>query len=189
MRPDESHDSHPKAKHSSTLRHVIWRGISIIAPPLVTLLLLIWLLNAIEQYVLLPLETGIRNVVVATTADIVDRAPAGSKPIEAANPAKGFTFKGITYVQPPLGRRYLPVYVVESVNDNIDRLPRGMQRPMSAHDFYAAYVRLHYMPRSFTIPLLLLVVLSSLFSSGDSSRPESGGLSSTLSRARSPSCL
>jgi uncharacterized membrane protein len=152
-----------KIKQKSTLRHVIWRGISIIAPPLVTLLLLIWLLNAVEEYVLLPLETGIRQALVYATADIREEAPPGSKLIDASNPEKGFTFEGFTYVQPPLGRRFLPDYIVKHVNANLDRLPRDMQRPMSANDFCAAYVKLRYMPRSFTIPLLLLALLSGLF--------------------------
>lgn len=162
MQPTQS-ESQPTTKQSSTLRHVIWRGISIIAPPLVTLLLLIWLLSTIEQYVLLPLESGIRQVMVYMTADILREAPPGSKLIDPANPEAGFIYEGLTYVQPPLGRDYLSNHIVKNVNASLHRLPRDMQRPMSANDYCAAYIKLNFMPRSFTIPLLLLALLSGLF--------------------------
>jgi uncharacterized membrane protein len=155
---------HPtRTSNSSTLRHAIWRGISIIAPPLVTLLLLIWFLNTMESYVLRPLETAIRQGLVTVIADTREEAPPGSKPLDPQNPDKGFTYQGFTYVLPPLGRYYVPDYIISYVNANLDRLPKDMQRPLSANDYRSAYVKLRYMPRSFIIPLLLLIVLSSLF--------------------------
>lgn len=156
-------ESNLRRSNGSTLRHFIWRGISIIAPPLVTLLLLIWLLNAVENYVLRPLESGIRMTLVAIVADTRLEAPPGSRLIDAEKPEKGFNYEGWTYVLPPIGNHYLPDHIISYVNANLDQLPRDMQRPLSANDFCAAYVKLRYMPRSFTIPLLLLIVLSSLF--------------------------
>jgi len=165
MTTDNNHSpvNPPQPRKFSPLRHVIWRGISIIAPPLITLLLLIWLLNAVEQYVLKPLESAIRFSLVAITADIVDERPAGSALIDPEHPSKGFTYEGFQYVQPPIGRRYMPSHIISHVNANLDQLPSDMQRPLSTWDFYNAYVKLRYMPRSFTIPLLLLLVLSILF--------------------------
>lgn len=165
MSTDNNHISaNPlQPKKFSPLRHVIWRGISIIAPPLVTLLLLIWLLNAVEQYVLQPLESAIRYSLVAVTADVMDEAPAGSAPIDSEQPNKGFTYEGFQYVHPPIGRRYMPSHIISFVNANLDQLPSDMQRPLSTWDFYNAYVKLRYMPRTFMIPLLLLLVLSILF--------------------------
>lgn len=49
------------------------------------------------------------------------------------------------------------------VDVNIDSLPREMQDPKTANAYYHAYVKLQYMPRWFTIPLLLLVLFSVLF--------------------------
>lgn len=147
----------------TTLRQFIWRGISLIAPPLVTLLVLIWLFNAIEQYVLTPLETAVRFALVEVTSDMLDEAPPGSKPKDANNPDAGFTFEGFTYVRPPIGRRYIPDHIINYVDANQEYLPKAMQRPLSAYDYYSGYVKLRYMPRAFTIPLLLLLVLGGLF--------------------------
>ena len=150
-------------KPSSPLRRAIWRGSSIIAPPLVTLLLLIWIASAIEQYVLLPLESAGRAVLVMTTADIRDEPPLGAVLTVEGDPSKGFVYEGVTYVPPPIGRRFLPTGIIGHVEANLDRLPASMQNPLSAINYYNAYVKLKYMPRWFTIPLLLLVLLSVLF--------------------------
>ena len=152
----------PKPKGSS-LRRAIWRGSSIIAPPLVTLLLLIWIASAIEQYVLNPLETTARTALVWLSADIHEAPPPGARLLVDDAPERGFVHEGLTYVQPPIGRRFLPDYIIGRVDANLDRLPRDMQNPLSATNYYEAYVKLRYMPRWFTIPLLLLVLLSVLY--------------------------
>jgi uncharacterized membrane protein len=146
-----------------TLRKALWRGSSIIAPPLVTLLLLIWLANAIEQYVLLPLETAGRTVLVLFTNEIKSEPPAGSTLLDENDPSQGFIFEGVTFVHAPIGRKYLPDYIVKRVDANIDQLPREMQSPLSASNYYHAYVKMRFMPRWFTIPLLLLALLSVLY--------------------------
>ncbi|MBX3420221.1 MAG: DUF502 domain-containing protein [Pirellulaceae bacterium] len=163
MTKSAEHDSPVKGRTHTTLRHAMWRGIGIIAPPLVTLLLLIWLLNAVEQYVLQPLESGIRQVLVAVTADVIEKPPPGSKLVDDSHPEKGFSFEGFDYVLAPIGRSYLPEYIVKRVNVNLDRLPKDMQRPLSANDYCASYVKLEYMPRWFTIPSLLLVLICGLY--------------------------
>ncbi|MCA9127513.1 MAG: DUF502 domain-containing protein [Planctomycetales bacterium] len=147
----------------SSLQRALWRGGSIIAPPLVTLLLLIWIASAVEDYVLLPLETAGRTLIVWTAADILSGPPASAQFVEATDPSKGFSYEGLNYVQAPMGDKYLPTYVMQWVNHHLDRLPSRMQNPLSATNYYHAYIKLRYMPRWFTIPLLLLVLLSVLF--------------------------
>jgi uncharacterized membrane protein len=160
---DQTEFNEKPQSRASTLRKALWRGSSIIAPPLVTLLLLIWLANAIEQYVLLPLEAGSRTALVWATADIHQDVPPGASLIDENDPKQGFVFEGITYVHPPIGRAYLPDYIVKRVDAKVDLLPADMQSPLSASNYYHAYVKLRYMPRWFTIPLLLLVLLSVLY--------------------------
>jgi uncharacterized membrane protein len=153
----------PSKRSPATLRQFIWRGIGLIAPPLVTLLVLIWLFNAIEQYVLTPLEGAVRYAVVTLVSDVFEEAPPGSKPLNEDRPEDGFTFEGFTYVRPSIGRRFMPNHVIAYVDANQEFLPKEMQRPLSTYDYYVDYVKLRYMPRSFTIPLLLVVVLGGLF--------------------------
>ncbi len=147
----------------SSLRRAIWRGCGIIAPPLVTLLLLIWLANAVEQYVLTPLETAGRTVIVWSMSDILDGPPPGAQAIGDQPIEQGFDYEGTRYIHPPIGRRYLPDHIVGKVDANIDRVPTKLSNPLSAIDYYHAFVKIQYMPRWWTIPLLLLVFLSSLY--------------------------
>jgi uncharacterized membrane protein len=83
--------------------------------------------------------------------------------IDTDDPTRGFVYQGVTFVQTPIGRRYLPDYIVKRVDANIDRLPAEMQTPLSASNYYHAYVKMRFMPRWFTVPLLLLVLLSVLY--------------------------
>lgn len=152
-----------KKKHHSSLRRAIWRGTGIIAPPLVTLLLLIWIASAVEQYVLLPLESAGRWGLVFFTADTYPTAPIGAELVDESDESRGFVYEGLTYVPAKLGGRFLPEYVMGWVEARLDQLPREMRNPLSASDYYEAYFRLRYMSRWLTIPLLLLVLLSVLF--------------------------
>ncbi|MEO8268914.1 MAG: DUF502 domain-containing protein [Aureliella sp.] len=161
---DIQHDSPPvKMKSSSPLRRAIWRGSSIIAPPLVTLLLLIWIASAVEQYVLFPLETAGRTLLVWTTADIKSEPPPAAELNNKDDEGQGFTYEGLSYVRAPLGGKFLPEHVVGWVDAHLDLLPRDMQNPLSATNYYQAYVRLRYMSRWLTVPLLLLILLSVLY--------------------------
>lgn len=164
----EDTDAEPTTKaprpQRSGWQRAIWRGGSIIAPPLVTLLLLIWIASAVEQYVLLPLESAGRTILVWSTSDTMAGPPVGIELVEGGdkNP-DSFAFGGLTYVEAPMGGRFLPEYVVKWVNHRLDLLPQNMQTPLSATNYYHAYIKLRYMPRQFTIPLLLLVLLCVLY--------------------------
>lgn len=151
------------ASERSSLRRAIWRGCSIIAPPLVTLLLIIWLANAIEVYVLKPLETVGRTAIVWSIADVHKEPPVGAEAVDGLPLSVTFDHEGTRYIQPPIGRGYLPDYIVGKVDANRDTLPADLREPLSAYDYYHAFVRHQYMPRWFIIPLLLLVFLSVLF--------------------------
>lgn len=159
----ETNKTKSDANQTSSLRRAIWRGCSIIAPPLVTLLLLIWLAKGVEDYVLKPLEAAGRSVIVLITADVYDAPPKGAVKVAEKPLEETFVFEGTRFVLPPIGRGYLPDYIVGKVTANLDILPREMQEPLSASDYYHAFVKIQYMPRWFTIPLLLLVFLSVLF--------------------------
>jgi uncharacterized membrane protein len=147
----------------SPLRRAILRGCAIIAPPLITLLLLIWIATAVEDYVLRPLEIAGRTLLVWAAQDILEAPPEGSEFVSADNPALGFKYAGKNYVQPPSNRRFIPESVLVYVNNNIDYLPSDMQEPKTSIAYYHAYVRMVFMPRWITFPLLLLVLFSTLF--------------------------
>ena len=100
---------------------------------------------------------------VWVTADIKTIPPASAELIDPKDPSKGFDYEGLTYMAAPLGGKFLPEYVVGWVNARLDLLPYEMRNPLSATDYYESYIRLRYMSRWLTIPLLLLILLSVLY--------------------------
>ena len=47
-----------------TFRRAVFRGLAVVLPPLLTVVLLIWAWNIIEANLLRPIENGIRNALV-----------------------------------------------------------------------------------------------------------------------------
>jgi uncharacterized membrane protein len=150
-------------RSASTLRRAIWRGSGIIAPPLVTLVLLIWAASAVETYVLKPVEGMVRAGFAWATSEIRANIPPGSTPLDPANPRAGFVHEGETYVLAPAGGRYLPQRIITRVDSRLDDLPRDLPPPRTARAYYEAYITLRYLPRWLTIPVVLIALLSALY--------------------------
>ncbi|MFO1063138.1 MAG: DUF502 domain-containing protein [Pirellulales bacterium] len=161
--PERPAKARSAGSQTSPLRRAIWRGSAIIAPPLVTLVLLIWVGSAIDSYVLIPLESTVRSSLVWAINDIRDVPPAGAVPIDANDPEVGFEIKGVKYVRAPAGERYIPEYIRATVDSRLDRLPTDLATPRTARNYYEAYVTLTLLPRSLTIPVFLLVLLTALY--------------------------
>ena len=162
----------PKQPAKSGGRHALLRGLGVVLPPLLTIVVLIWAWNAIENYVLRPVESGIRSALVWGVADIRDTPPKGAIRTESPDHElngtqkrlpRGFTYKKISYVSDPTGRRYLPGYVVQQVDEQVDAFgPSGIP-PGTAAAYWDRYVQLHYMPRMIVVPVFLIVFLALLY--------------------------
>jgi len=149
-------------------RRAVLRGLGVVLPPLLTIVVLIWAWNAIENYVLAPVESGIRQTLVWSLADIRDGIPEGAVRedlaiAEAAGRARGFTYKGLYYVVDPTGRRYLPGHVVQEVDDEIGSFGPAAIAPNTATAYWDRYVQIRYMPRSIVVPVFLIVFISLLY--------------------------
>src|SRR6056297_1962446 len=157
-----------------TFRRAILRGLGVVLPPLLTIVVLIWAWNAIENYVLKPVESGIRHAIVWAISDTLSEAPAGS---QASTPSgrrlDGFFYKGTDYVPGPNGRRFIPNYVKKEVDDNADYFGPYTPAPASASAYWHRYVELTYMPRTIVVPVFLILFLTALFFLG---RIFTGGL-------------
>lgn len=151
-------------------RRAIVRGLGVVMPPLLTIVVLIWAWNAIENYVLVPVETGIRRfVLIPAVSDTFEKPPVGATLNDAPESLtgkklpRGFTHKGLSYIPDPTGRRYLPGYVVQRVDDEIDAFGPSAVPPNSAAAYWDRYVQLQYMPRSVVVPVFLIVFFALLY--------------------------
>lgn len=158
------------APHKGGARRAIVRGLGVVLPPLLTIVVLIWAWNAIENYVLLPVETGIRRfVLIPAVSETYDRPPEGAIINDAPEGSlskpnqRGFTYKGLSYVPDPTGRRYLPGYVVQRVDSEIDAFGPYSVPPNSATAYWDRFVQLQYMPRSVVVPVFLIVFFVLLY--------------------------
>jgi uncharacterized membrane protein len=141
----------------------ILRGLGVVLPPLLTVVVLIWAWNAISNYVLRPMETGVRHSVVWAISDIRKEVPQGATTNAGSRLLDGFKFEGEAYVPDPTKRRFLPAYVVRYVDENLDRVGPYESAPATANAYWHRYVELRYLPRSFIVPLFLLVFLTVLY--------------------------
>lgn len=150
-------------RHSGSARGAILRGLGVVLPPLLTIVVLIWAWNLISNYVLNPMENGVRTAVVWAISDIKPGVPNDASLLDPQNPSAGFESKNVRYVPDPTGRRYLPEYVVNYVDGNVDNWGPYETAPASAMAYWHRYVQAVYLPRSFIIPLFLLVFLTVLY--------------------------
>src|SRR5688500_7803030 len=56
-------------------RRAVFRGMDILMPPLLTVVILVWVWTTIEQNVLGPVQNGVRNVIAWAISDIHEQLP------------------------------------------------------------------------------------------------------------------
>ena len=152
---------------SGGFRSAVLRGLGVALPPLLTIVVLIWAWNTIESYVLRPMESVVRSSVVwymESNNGTVSDPPPNAFTEEGAKRADGFTYDGYAYVLDPVtAQRFLPKYVVDKVDENIDYFGPDAVRPASANAYWHRYVQLVWMPRSLVLPIFLIVFLTLLY--------------------------
>ena len=150
---------------TATFRNFIFRGLGVVLPPLLTIVVLIWAWNTIESYVLRPTEWVVRSAWVFCeehTGGTLEKPPSGSIALSDG----AFTYNGHRYVPDPSGRRYLPAYVVTTVNENADYFDAEAPPLTSANAYWHRYVQFYWMPRQIVVPVFLIVFLTVLYFMG-----------------------
>jgi uncharacterized membrane protein len=146
-----------------TFRRAVLRGLGVVLPPLLTVVLLIWGWNIIEANILRPIETGLRQGLVLGLNHTKRSLPEGGQLLDPTVPGAGFTYGGKTYVPDPTGRHFLPDYVVSYVDSELDRLGAYDESPGTASAYSHRYVELKFLPRVLTVPLFLVVFVAVLY--------------------------
>lgn len=147
-----------------SFRHATLRGLGVVLPPLLTIVVLIWAWNTIESYVLRPIETGIRGAIVWSIEDTYSEVPPAAMPLSIGQPRlDGFTYQGTDYVPVQNNRRFIPNYVKKLVDEKTDYFGPYTPAPVSANAYWYRYVQLVYMPRSIVVPVFLIVFTTVLY--------------------------
>jgi len=174
-------------------RRAVLRGLGVVMPPLLTIVLFIWAWTTIDSYVLQPIENAVAEVmvfagmqshvkdgipadVVAENIRVVDkhnqRVPTAEvlhqvrsvQGIVTSAPLHGWRVVSFTYE----GTTYVPVagnrWVPNYVYDTVAKSPGSLVLPSAtARDVYEQYIRVRYLPRWRVIPVFLVMFIGLLY--------------------------
>ena len=132
-------------------RGAMLRGLAVLTPPLLTVLIIVWAINTTKSYLLAPVTDWARETLVWSLADVREDLP----PPQLGN--KTTAVDGRLYRQLE-NETYIPDSVYERV-----RRQTEPPLPTTAEGFYRRYVDLTYLRPHFAIPLFLAVFVLFLY--------------------------
>src|SRR5437588_686010 len=145
----------PAAKPASMfepVRRAIFRGLAVILPPLLTIVVFIWAGGLINTYILVPCEEVVGSAIVWSIRDVKSGIPDGATVVRAVpgGPVTSFEFNGREYVQAVRGGKWIPRTVHDTVESN---LRREDQLPQTADAYFDHYVHMRYLRPTQTVPI------------------------------------
>ena len=142
------------------------RGLGILLPPLLTIMLFAWAWNTIERAILLPVESLSETALAYAIEDIrsesmIELETTGLENVherfKSAPNGKLYTsLDGTLLIE--LNNQWLPLDVFELVSAN-----PGSANLSTAHDYYKRYVQLRYLKRRLVIPTFLAIFLGVMY--------------------------
>ncbi len=134
----------PRRVRSKTrsFRRGVLRGLTFLLPPILTVVILLWVVNTIDAYVLQPLTVVARDAVVWKIADVRAEPPGAAADRQFARLESG---------------EYIPVDVVDWLRQYTPPVPA------TSGDAYRRYVESRYLQPSVVIPVFLCVFVLLLY--------------------------
>lgn len=154
----------PRAK-PRTFRGVLVRGLSLLLPPILTIVILVWVVNTVQTYVLEPVKLSAREVLVWAIADVRE-APRGANPNDTTLLADGRTYTRLSSGQ------YVAASVVDWLREN---LPDEVL-PSTGEEVYRTYVEERFLQPQYVIPIFLCLFVLFLYVLGKFLTVQIGGL-------------
>ncbi|MBN2579951.1 MAG: DUF502 domain-containing protein [Pirellulales bacterium] len=133
-------------------RTAVFRGFAALLPPLMTVVILIWLINTTRYYMLEPVTEAVRETLVLSLADIRDEPPgaeAGKNTVVYENTEYRRLENG-TWIPLKVYKRVLAATTAGSL-------------PATGTDFYRRYIDLKYLNPYITIPVFLTIFILFLY--------------------------
>jgi len=145
-----------KPKKSHPIRSAIFRGLGVLLPPLLTIVIFLWVGVTIQSYVIDPIFKGSRNAIIAFTADtnIIRQNDLERRGILEGEPGDERVVlknKG-TFIRANDGR-----YVPEHVYNAVSRIITRGAMPSTGLEIYQYYIEGVYLRPYLFIPALFLI--------------------------------
>ncbi len=136
------------------LRSALIRGLGVLLPPLLTIVILVWIWQTVKSYVLQPVTAGVGDVITWSIKDIRNELP-GAVPTEQEDV---FVSGGVRYRQLE-DKQFVPqdVYTIAM------RGLGSIQPPTTGWGIYRRYVETEYLRPIVVIPVFLVVFLAVMY--------------------------
>ena len=92
MTPPDPHTRFPSIPPARQFRKAVVRGLAVLFPPLLTVIIFLWVINTTRQYVLEPVSVGARDMLVWAIADVRQDLPLTNRGDRTAT-ADGRTYR------------------------------------------------------------------------------------------------
>lgn len=144
-------------KRAHPFRSAVLRGVGVLAPPLLTVLIFLWAGSTIHEYVIRPVSRYACEGLVWWMADIRTDVPAGDR-------GAAIVSDGDSMYRRMKDGRFVPLEVYDAVT----KYDRGELIPSTARDLYRRYVEITYLRPYYVIPFVLSIFLLLLYLVGKS---------------------
>jgi uncharacterized membrane protein len=141
------------ARHA--FRAAVFRGLGVLLPPLLTVLVIIWVINTVRNYVLEPVTQATRDSLIWVLSDIRNDLPE-PKPGD-----KNATADGVLYHRLDNGS-----YIPESVYERVRQSDGAKTAAGTGEEVYRRFVELVYLKPYFVIPFFLALFVLLLYLMG-----------------------
>ena len=146
-----------KRRPLDPFRRAVIRGLGVLLPPLLTIVIFVWIGNTVTNFLLGPLEAGARKILVAHYQNRI--LPANQFSAEQLTDGRA-PLDGVLYQQTADGR-FVPLEDYEYVEQALEPLP--MPDDVKASEVYQIFVDRKFLPPQVVIPLFLCVFLLVLY--------------------------
>ncbi|MGD0654298.1 MAG: DUF502 domain-containing protein [Thermoguttaceae bacterium] len=157
----------PQPSHNrgrAAFRRAVFRGLGVFLPPLLTVLILIWVISTTKSYIIEPLMYAAREGLVWATADIHDGFPQ-AKPTDQKVNVNGYVYRQL----------HNGTFIPELVYDRVKQSFGSDVMPAGGEDIYRRYVELTVLRPYYAIPLFLAIFVLLLYLLGKFITVDVGG--------------
>lgn len=152
-------------------RRALVRGLAVVMPPLLTIVLFVWAWKTLDSYVLEPLEGTARYAIFVAIADmrhepivreqILNLPPESSKLGEIDGRETYIASDGTRLIR--IKKFWIPIEIYNWVETS-----PGSEEPITAAAYYDRYIQLRYLRREVVMPLFLIAFIIVLYLAGKS---------------------
>ena len=147
------------------LRTALIRGLGVLLPPLLTIVILVWIWQTVKSYVLQPVTAEVGDVITWSIADIRNQLPDA----QSTDQEGVFLSHGVRYRQLE-NRQFVPLDVYAVALRGLGSNPP----PTTGWGVYRRYVETEYLRPILVIPLFLVVFVTLMYVLGSLMAAEVG---------------